>query len=34
MRGSREEDKKPLNIVSACCDEEEICSGQKTVKFK
>ena len=34
MRGSRTEDKKPLHIVSAWCDEEGICFGQKTVKEK
>lgn len=34
MRGSRTEDKKALHIVSAWCDEEGICFGQKTVKEK
>lgn len=34
MRGSKTEDKKPLYIVSAWCDEEGICFGQKTVKEK
>jgi predicted transposase YbfD/YdcC len=34
MRGSRTKDKKPLHIVSAWCDEEGICFGQKTVKEK
>ena len=34
MRGSRTEDKKPLHIVSAWCDEEGICFGQKTVREK
>ena len=34
MRGSKTEDKKPLHIVSAWCDEEGICFGQKTVKEK
>ena len=34
MRGSRTEDKKPLHIVSAWCDQEGICFGQKTVKEK
>ena len=28
MRGSRTEDKTPLHIVSAWCDEEGICFGQ------
>ena len=34
MRGSKTKDKKPLHIVSAWCDEEGICFGQKTVKEK
>ena len=34
MRGSRTEDKKPLHIVSAWCDEEGICFGQRTVREK
>ena len=34
MRGSRTEDKKPLHIVSAWCDEDGICFGQKAVKEK
>lgn len=34
MRGSRTEDKKPLHVVSAWCDEEGICFGQTTVKEK
>jgi len=34
MRGSKTEDKKPLHIVSAWCDEEGICFGQKTVREK
>ena len=34
MRGSRTKDKKPLHIVSAWCDEEEICFGQKKAKEK
>lgn len=34
MRGSKTEDKKPLHVVSAWCDEEGICFGQNTVKEK
>lgn len=34
MRGSRTEYKKPLHIVSAWCDEDGICFGQKAVKEK
>ena len=34
MRGSRTEDKKPLHIVSAWCDEDGICFGQNTVRKK
>jgi predicted transposase YbfD/YdcC len=34
MRGSRTEDKKPLHIVSAWCDEDGICFGQNTVREK
>ena len=32
MRGSNTENKKPLHIVSAWCDESGICFGQKAIK--
>lgn len=32
MRGSRTENKKPLHVVSAWCDESGICFGQKAIK--
>lgn len=34
MRGSRTEDKKPLHVVSAYCDEDGFCLGQNVVKEK
>ena len=34
MRGSKTENKKPLHIVSAWCDESGICFRQKAIKEK
>jgi predicted transposase YbfD/YdcC len=34
MRGSRTENKKPLHVVSAYCDEDGFCLGQNVVKEK
>lgn len=34
MRGSRTEDKKPLHVVSAYCDEDGFCLGQNVVNEK
>lgn len=34
MRGSRSQDKKPLHVVSAWCDEDGFCFGQNVVKEK
>ena len=34
MRGSRTEDKKPLHVVTAYCDEDGFCLGQNVVKEK